>query len=62
MSTISVIYDESIDPLTVQISWEKPDENSEPISEYEILFLAKDGETWTEDEVNCKADAEPYLS
>lgn len=55
-------YIESEDPLSVKLTWEKPDEHSETISAYEILIRTNDGQTWVEDTVNCKADSEPILS
>ena len=55
-------YNVQENPLSVKISWTKPNENNEAITAYEILILSKDGSTWTEDPVNCKANTEPFLS
>ena len=61
LATVTTAYNESDDPLSVLITWEKPDENSEPISAYEILILAKDGQTWNEETLGCDGEQESIV-
>ncbi len=45
----------SIDPTTggVLISWSQPDDNSQPIINFNILIGSSDGVTFFEDETDC---------
>ena len=61
MATIVTSYDAINSPLVITLSWELPDENSDSVTEYEILIQTKDG-AWVEDSVDCEASVDPILS
>lgn len=53
----------SIDQATggVLISWSQPDDNSEPLMNYNILIGASNGVSFFEDETNCSG-ADPQIT
>lgn len=53
MTTVQTTIDVGVDPKAVKISWSAPADNSDPITEYQILIRKTGGTEYAEELVHC---------